>query len=395
MVIGTLILFFFVVKLIGILHRKVRQSIIRSTQTKIKAVKMGSYEFLNAQRIGELLLAALSLIRFFTVLVTFYFLLPLVFSFFPQTQTWADQLIGFVLNPVVHLLQAFINYLPNLFRIIVITFIFYYIVKAVRYLSDEIAKGSLVIPGFYADWAPITFGIFRFLLYAFMLVLIFPYLPGSNSPAFQGVSVFLGLLFSLGSTSAIGNMVAGLVITYMRPFKLGDLVKTGDIRGIVIEKSILVTRIRTIKNEEITVPNSKILSDYAVNYSKMAADGDGLIIHTEVTIGYDAPWETVHELLIKAALRTEGVEAQPTPFVHQTALSDFYVCYEINAYTKQARIMAHIYSTLHQNIQDCFNEAGLEIMSPHYSQLRDGNTTTTPASYRPSDYKPQEFNIRK
>jgi small-conductance mechanosensitive channel len=237
-----------------------------------------------------------------------------------------------------------------------------------------------------------TFGIVKFLLYAFMFVLIFPYLPGSNSNIFKGVSVFLGVLFSLGSTSAISNMVAGLVITYMRPFKVGDRIKIGEIVGDVIEKNLLVTRLRTIKNEEITIPNSSILAGNTINYSAMSKM-EGLIIHTTVTIGYSVPWKDMHQALIDAALRTDMIEKDPTPFVLQTSLGDFYVAYQINAYTREANKQAMVYSWLHQNIQDVCNERGIEILSPHYRAERDGNSTSIPANYLDKEYKSPGFNI--
>jgi len=232
-------------------------------------------------------------------------------------------------------------------------------------------------------------------MYAFMFIVIFPYLPGSDSPVFRGVSVFLGILFSLGSSSAISNAVAGLVITYMRPFTIGDRIRVGDITGDVIEKTLLVTRIRTIKNEEVTLPNSSLLSVHSINFSS-SASGAGLILHTTVTIGYDVPWKKVHELLTKAASATSGVSRRDDrkPFVLQTSLDDFYVSYQINAFTEEAHKMAGIYSELHQNIQDKFNEAGVEILSPHYRAARDGNMTTIPTENLPSDYKAPQFQIR-
>ena len=238
-----------------------------------------------------------------------------------------------------------------------------------------------------------TYSIVKFLLYAFMFVLIFPYLPGSDSNIFKGVSVFIGVLFSLGSSSAIANMVAGLVITYMRPFKIGDRIKIGDVTGDVVEKTLLVTRIRTIKNEVITIPNSSVLNGNTTNYSSEAIE-KGLIIHTTVTIGYDVPWKDMHQALIDAALRTNLILDEPKPFVLQTSLEDFYVSYQINAYTREAGKQALIYSNLHQNIQDVCNERGIEILSPHYRAARDGNMTTIPANYLPYDYKAPSFNVK-
>jgi small-conductance mechanosensitive channel len=263
-----------------------------------------------------------------------------------------------------------------------------------KFIAGEVDRGLLTIPGFYHDWAKPTFNIVKFLLIAFSFVIIFPYLPGSDSPIFQGVSVFVGILFSLGSSSAISNVVAGLVITYMRPFKPGDRIRIGEVTGDVVEKSLLVTRVRTIKNELITIPNSAILQGHTINYTTSAFE-HGLILHSTVTIGYDVPWKQIHELLVNAAIATEGVlqiEGK-RPFVLQTSLDDFYVSYQLNVVTEQAHHMARIYSDLHQNIQDKFNEAGVEIMSPHYRADRDGNVVTIPPEYRPKDYQAPPFNV--
>ena len=221
-----------------------------------------------------------------------------------------------------------------------------------------------------------------------MFVVIFPYLPGSDSPVFRGVSVFLGVLISLGSTSLISNAMAGLVITYMRPYKIGDRIKVDDIVGDVTEKTMMITRIRTIKNEDVTIPNAKVLTGYTINYSTPVVETEGLIIYTSVSIGYSAPWRKAHDLLIKAAEATEGVSKNPRPFVLQTDLDDFYIRYQINAFTKNPKISTVIKSDLHKNIQDQFNKAGVEIMSPHYRADRDGSEITIPIGKVP-DLSPE------
>ena len=267
-----------------------------------------------------------------------------------------------------------------------------YVIRFVKYIFHEIEFEKLKINGFHSDWAMPTYSIIRFLLYAFMFVLIFPYLPGSDSNIFKGVSVFIGVLFSLGSSTAIANMVAGLVITYMRPFKLGDRIKIGEVVGDVVEKTLLVTRIKTVKNEIITIPNSSVLSGNTTNYSSETTN-TGLIVHTTVTIGYDVPWKDMHQALIDAALKTDMILETPKPFVLQTSLEDFYVSYQVNAYTREAGKQAIIYSNLHQNIQDVCNERGIEILSPHYRAARDGNKSTIPSDYLPKDYKVPNFNV--
>ncbi len=258
----------------------------------------------------------------------------------------------------------------------------------------EIMRGNLKINGFYPDWARPTYQIVRVLVIAFMIVSIWGYIPGSDSPVFQGISVFLGFLFTFGSAGSLSNIIAGLVLTYMRLFKIGDRVKIGEVFGDVIEKSSLVTRVRTPKNEIISIPNSTVMSSHTINYSSDAPE-KGLIIHTTVTIGYDIPWKKMHAALIEAAKRTELVVATPEPFVLQTSLEDFYVAYQINAYVKEANKQATIYSNLHQNIQDVCNEQGIEILSPHYRAARDGNMSTIPENYLPKDYKAPSFNVKQ
>ncbi len=350
----------------------------------------------NAAQLRSFLLKVYNVLRLLLILLVIYLSLPLLFSIFPQTKNLTGQLIQWILTPLLSSLDAIVDFLPNLVTILVIYFIFRYTIKALHYFVREISKGNIQISGFHEDWAYPTFNILRFILYAFMLVIIWPYLPGSDSPAFQGVSVFLGVLISLGSSSAIANMVSGLVITYMRPFKIGDRVKIGEHVGDVMAKTMLVTRLKTIKNEDITVPNSAVLSGSTINYTAncQRASSPGLIVHVTITIGYDVPWRTLYEVLIKAALNTDLIEQEPKPFVLQTGLEDFYVAYQINAYTKHASKQAVIYSNLYQNIQDACNEAGIEIMSPHYRAARDGNVTTIPADYLPKDYVAPSFNIK-
>ena len=246
-------------------------------------------------------------------------------------------------------------------------------------------EGKVTIGDLDAEVAEPSYKIIRLLIIAFVLVVAYPYIPGSESPAFKGISIFMGVIFSLGSTSAISGMTAGLSLIYMRSFREGDVVKIGEATGIVMQRKLMITRLKTFKNEEISIPNATILTGQVTNYSQQAR-AEGVILHTSVTIGYDAPWETVHELLIEAARVTNHILEAPHPFVLQTALNDFYVAYELNAYTDSPQFMPRIYSDLHQNIQNKFNEAGMEIMSPHYAQLRDGNRTTIPENYLPEDY---------
>ncbi|MFP9115644.1 mechanosensitive ion channel domain-containing protein [Flavobacterium sp. RHBU_3] len=347
----------------------------------IKSFSVTNYTILDSHKLTQVILFVNTVVKWVLIIVLIYISLPLLFAIFPWTSGLAEKLLSYFLNPIKNIGRSVINYLPNLFTIIVIVFVFKYVIKLLKYFADEIKTGKLKIDGFYPDWASPSFQIIRIILYAFMFTVIFPYLPGSESPVFKGVSVFLGVLFTFGSSGSLSNVMSGLVLTYMRAFKIGDRVKIGDITGDVIEKSLLVTRIRTPKNEIISVPNSNVMSSHTINYSSDAPE-KGLILHTTVTIGYDVPWQDMYKALIEAALRTQHILKDPKPFVLQTSLEDFYVSYQINAYTREPGKQAAIYSELHQNIQDCCNEAGIEIMSPHYRAGRDGSTSTIPESYR-------------
>ncbi len=372
-IVGQYLLF----RLTNWLFRKLKVRILRLKDTKIKPVSIQGYELLDAQKQANLLVFLAGIGRYILMGIQLVITVPLIFIIFPQTEGLAYRLLGYIWNPIRNIFVDIIDYIPNLFTIVVIWYAVKYLVRMVLYLAREIEAGRLKFNGFYPDWAMPTFHIVRFLLYAFMIAMIYPYLPGSKSGVFQGISVFVGLIVSLGSSTVIGNIIAGLVITYMRPFKMGDRIKLNDTTGDIIEKTPLVTRIRTPKNEVVTVPNSFIMSSHTVNYSTSAREY-GLIIHSEVSIGYDVPWRQVNQILIDAALNTPGVVDDPRPFVLETSLSDWYPVYQINAYIKEAHKMSQIYSDLHQTIQDKFNEAGIEIMSPHYMAVRDGNATTTP-----------------
>ena len=372
-IVGQFLLF----KLTIWLFNKLKARIQRLKDTKLKPISIQDYELLDTQKQVNLLVFLASLLRYAVMLLQLILTVPLLFAIFPQTKDLAYKLFSYIWEPIKSIFLGIVEYIPNLFTIFVIWLAVKYLVRLVRYLASEIQSERLKIGGFYADWAMPTFHIVRFLLYAFMIAMIYPYLPGSKSGVFQGISVFVGLIVSLGSSTVIGNIIAGLVITYMRPFKLGDRIKLNDTTGNVIEKTPLVTRIRTPKNEVVTIPNSFIMSSHTVNFSQSARDY-GLIIHSEVSIGYDIPWRKTHQLLIEAALNTPGVVDDPRPFVLETSLQDYYPVYQVSAYIKDANQLAQVYSDLHQNIQDRFNEEGIEIMSPHYIATRDGSETTIP-----------------
>ena len=350
---------------------------------------------LGEHRVGALVRSAgrlVTAVHVVVVVVALDAFLTYAFGLFPWTRVASNRLAEYAMTPVRAVVTALVGYLPNLFFLLVIWAVFYGAIRLLDILAGAVRDGHVVLANFPAEWADPTKKIVRFLLVALGVVVAFPYLPASSSPAFTGVSVFLGVLVSLASSSALSNIIAGLVLTYTRAYRVGDRVQVAGTYGDIVASSLLVTRIRTIKNEEITIPNGIVLGNSVTNYSREAKTL-GLILHTSVTIGYDAPWRTVHGLLIDAALSTPGILPEPRPFVWQTALNDFYVTYEINAYTASPHAAQAIYADLHARIQDAFYAAGVEIMSPHYASLRDGNTVAIPEASRPPGYRAPGFRV--
>jgi len=351
-------------------------------ESKLRDVRFQGLVLVSGERIQAVLLSAVRLSRLLVTALVVFVYGVLVFSFFPPTRIVARRIVALTWEPTRVALLAVIGYLPNLFYIAVIGVLIYYVLRVVHLVFNALESGAIRLPGFYSDWAQPTFQIFRVLALAFAVILIWPYLPNSNSTAFKGVAAFLGLLVTFGSAGAVSNVGGGVVMIYMRPFRVGDRVKISDTVGDVVQRGMLVTRLRTPKNVEITIPNSMVLGSHIVNYSATAQDG-GIILHTAVTIGYDTRWREVHEAMKEAARRTEGVLSEPEPFVLQTALGDYAVTYELNAYTDQPARMLALCSSLHENLQDALAEAGIEILSPAYHSLRDGNASTIPAPHTP------------
>jgi small-conductance mechanosensitive channel len=381
-----LLLIFGVIKLRRLIHDFLERSLEKRSRLKRTALQIaGTYVVSTVMALG-------SVMRWLVLIALFEAYITVVLSFFPQTRSFSHAVTGWVMTALQGLGAAALAYLPNLFIIAVVITIASQVSRLISMVFDELARGNLSIRGFYPEWAGPTAKLIRLMVLVLVVIIIFPYLPGSKSPAFQGISIFVGVLLSLGSSSAVANAIAGIILTYMRSFLVGDWVKIGETIGEVTEKNMLVTRILTQKHEIITIPNATVMSGSVMNYTREAKNS-GVIFYTTVTIGYDAPWKTVHQLLIDAACATEHVLSNPAPFVLQSQLNDFYVAYELNVHTDNPRRMQFIYSDLHQNIQDRFNEAGVEICSPHFAALRDGNSIAIPTHYIPRDYAAPGFRV--
>ena len=377
-----------------ILLRRGRQHLgkkLEARRDRMPAVRFRGLQLVSPHTIHGSLSRLLLLFYFACALVVAVAALLLTFAQIPETRGYAYQVFLWMWDPFIAILKGALSYLPNLFYILVIVVVARVAIRAIGFVFEQAHRGVISLePWVHADVARPTAQIIKAVVIVLALFFIAPLIPGTGSTAARGITVILGLMVSFGSSSTVGNLIAGIVLTYMRPFQIGERVKIGDTVGDVVERTFLYIKIRTIKNEQVIVPSLLAVSNSMINYSSEARE-QGLILHTSVTIGYDAPWRKVHELLLRAADRTQNVLKDPKPFVLQTALNDFFVNYQLNAYTDQASRMADIYSSLHQNIQDSFNEGGIEIMSPHYMQLRDGNTTTIPQDHRPAKYQPNGF----
>jgi small-conductance mechanosensitive channel len=364
---GQVIVYLMVIRLF---KNQINPFIIRRSRNNFTGIKFRNFMLLTPARLLHISIFASRALMYALLLISLYISVTLLFGIYPGTRNFALALFHGLLDPFLSIIQSFIAYIPNLLRIVVIVAITRYLIKLLGLVMKEIEENRIVIHGFYPDWAPATLNLFRFLAYAFMVILIFPLLPDSDSAAFRGVSVFLGVLLSLGSTTIISNSVAGLVLTYMRSFKLGDRVKVGEVIGDVVEKTPFAVRIQTNKKEIVTVPNSTLLSTNVVNFSTSGDEKHGVIIYMPVTVCYDVPWRRAIELITEAACKTEGVLKHPAPFVLVKNLGNDASDMELNVYTNEPENQPKIFSELNKNIIDLFEAAGIDMTVPKLVSMK-------------------------
>ena len=342
---------------------------LNSEHRFLTSIRIRNYDFIKKPGIVKALVKLLAILRIVFLLFLLITIIPLIFDIFPSTQYLSKIIVQWISEPIKNVGIAIIGYLPHLFYIVIIAVITRYVLKILRFFALEIERGILKIKGFHPEWAHTTYVLARMMLWVLALVIMFPHLPGSDSDAFKGISIFLGVLISLGSSSAISNAIAGIVISYMRPFQVGDWIKSGEIIGAVIEKNALVTRLKTINNEDITIPNSAILSGATMNFTSIGKE-IGLALNVQVKVRYDYSDNLVEELLIEAALKTNGISPKPHPYIFQISLSELNAVYELNAYTFHPENMYFIKSDLTKNIQSTFRQANIEIFSTQYVEIR-------------------------
>ncbi len=351
-----------------ILVRSLRWLVVRIEHryhSAIEHIESGTFRLISAVSIWLAIRFTVRFLTFLAALALFYAYLHIVLDFFPWTRALSANLRALTLAPLLVLANELLAAIPRLLIIFVIVVIARYIIRLTRFFFSAIENGAIKFSSFEAEWSKPTYNIVRVLIIAFAVMVSYPYIPGSQSAAFKGISIFLGVLFSLGSSSLLSNIIAGYTMAYRRAFHVGDRIQVGEFMGDVAEIGLMVTHLRSIKNEELVVPNSLILNSNVINYTSLARER-GLILHTTVGIGYETQWRQVEAMLLIAAERSSGLLREPPPFVLQQSLGDYAVTYQLNVFCDKPSEMYGLYTELHRNVLDVFNEYNVQIMTPSY-----------------------------
>ena len=363
-IVATVLLFLLLFILLR-LFRRFNLFIESKLKSKLEGLESKSSKLIQANQLWNVLEGIISLIKVITIIILFQIYLTYVFSLYPWTAPFAGEVVNFIIKPLSEFGLSVLAFLPDLGFLVIIVLVTRYLLKLTKLFFNGLSQGTITILNFDRDWAIPTYRIVKILIIIFSVVIAYPYIPGSESDAFKGISVLIGLMISLGSSSVIANLIAGYSLIYRRTFKIGEIVKIDEHFGTVVDMKMFVTRLRSLKNEELVIPNSNIVGGTVINYSSLSKD-KGLILHTVVGIGYETPWRQVEQMLLMAADRTSGLLKNPPPFVLQQNLGDFAVNYEINVFCDSPEMMKYYYTELHKNILDVFNEYNVQIMTPAY-----------------------------
>ena len=337
----------------------------RLVERRFEDVEQATKSIVRGQAVAGLVRFALQLVLWAVYFVVFYYYLSLVLFSIAETRPMAQLLLTYVTTPLIDILKGFISYLPSLITLIIIAFITRYLIQGVKVILDNVEAGVLELGDFERHWVAPTFFLSRILIIAIALVFAYPHIPGSDSAAFQGLTIIAGIMVSLGSNTVVSNIMAGLFVIYRRSTNVGDRIKVGELTGDVVEIKLMETILKSLKNELISIPNAKLLNSEVVNYTR-TIDGRGLMVHTVVGIGYEEPPKKIEAMLVEAAGRTGGLKKSPKPFVLWSQLADYAINYEVNAFTSRGGHLPKIMSDLHENIVDVFNENNTQIMTPSY-----------------------------
>jgi small-conductance mechanosensitive channel len=363
---GFVVLFWLLVRA----RRGASDKVARTAAKKLSGHRVAD-EFARQLKLAKHLERVVLVLTVAAALVLTYIWLTFVLRRFPYTRPWGEALRSFLIEQLTWLGGGMLAALPSLFTILLIVLLTRLTIRGVHLLFAGIEEGRMTIPWVHPETASSTRKIVIVLLWVFALIVSYPYLPGSQTDAFKGVSIFIGLIVSLGSTGLVNQVMSGFTVTYSRALRRGDFVRIGEIEGTVTQIASLSTKIETPRREEVTIPNAVLVSQIVVNYSRNA-DTTGVYTGTVVTIGYDAPWRQVEALLLLAASRTDGVRSTPAPMVIQSGLAEFHVRYTLLVALEAAHRRGAILNRLHANIQDAFNEHGVQIMTPNYEADPEG-----------------------
>ncbi|WP_170605151.1 mechanosensitive ion channel family protein [Ruegeria arenilitoris] len=347
------------------LHRRIKRRTLRSVRRYLKDVETATAETVQAEAMAALIRYGLNFVLLAIFFFGFYYYLSFILLAFAETRYFAQLLLTYLTEPVLQIVKGIISYVPNLIMLALITWVTFYIIRGLRVFFDTVEAGTFDLGDFEKHWINPTFNITRVVVILIALVFAVPYIPGSDSAAFQGLTILVGAMLSLGANSVVSNMLAGLFVIYRRSTSIGDRIQIGDHIGDVVQIKLMETHLKSIKNELISIPNAQLMNSDVVNFSKKT-DGNGLLLHTTVGIGYEEQPEKVEAMLVEAANRTKGIKAKPEPFVLWTALADYAINYQINGYTTRGSIIPKIKSDLHRNIVAVFNENNVQIMTPSY-----------------------------
>ena len=366
-------------------RRAMATKLVAMTERHTAKLHVGGVVLLRRDRMTHAVRLLLTLIYRLLVLLMTVEWVSFVLRSFPFTRAWGESLNSFLLGLALPVVTAAIGSVPELLTALLIFYLAYLITQALERFLANVQSGVVQLHWLDADVVAPSQRIAKVVVWLFALAMAYPYLPGSDTEAFKGLSVLVGLMLSMGASSLVGQAASGLILTYGRVFRKGEYVRVADQEGTVTEMGIFTTRIRTGLGEELTISNATILGSTTKNYSR-TVQGAGFVLDTTVTIGYDTPWRQVHALLIEAAGRTEGVSSEPAPQVFQTALNDWYPVYRLvcHATPTEPRPRALLLSALHANIQDVFNAYGVQIMSPQYFEDPKEPKIVPPAKWYPA-----------